>query len=93
MAAIEQTGEMIVITSADGKIQFVNPSFETVTGYTREEAIGKTPRILRSGQQGMEGFYREMWATIASGRKWEGRMVNRRKDGTFFTKSQLFLRC
>jgi two-component system, cell cycle sensor histidine kinase and response regulator CckA len=83
--AIEQAGEVVVITDAGGTIQYVNPAFETVTGYIREEAVGQNPRILKSGRQG-EAFYRELWETISSGRSWEGRMVNKRKDGTLYTE-------
>ena len=85
LAAIEQAGEVIVITDPAGTIQYVNPAFETVTGYTREEAVGQTPRILKSGRQD-EAFYRKLWETISSGRTWEGRMVNKRKDGTLYTE-------
>jgi PAS domain S-box-containing protein len=83
--AIEQAAEVIIITGADGAIQYVNPAFERVTGYTREEALGETPRILKRGGQD-EAFYRELWGTISSGRTWQGRMVNRRKDGSLFTE-------
>ncbi|MFW6180866.1 MAG: PAS domain S-box protein, partial [Spirochaetota bacterium] len=83
--AIEQAAEVIIITGADGAIQYVNPAFERVTGYTREEALGRTPRILKSGEQD-EAFYRELWGTISSGRTWQGRMVNRRRDGSLFTE-------
>lgn len=85
MAAIEQAGEVVIITDLEANIQYVNPAFEKVTGYTREESIGKTPRILKSGKQD-EAFYRGLWETITSGRTWTGRMVNRRKDGTLYTE-------
>jgi len=84
-AAIEQTGETVVITDPGGAIQYVNPAFERTTGYSRQEAIGRNPRILKSGRQD-EAFYRGMWRTISEGRTWEGRMVNKRKDGTFYTE-------
>jgi len=86
MAAIEQVGEMIVITDPNGCIQYVNPAFEHATGYCRDEAIGQTPRILKSGNQN-QAIYRDMWETISSGRTWHGRMVNKRKDGTTFTEA------
>ncbi len=85
MAAVEQIEEAIVMTDTNGIIQFVNPAFERTTGYSREEAVGKSPRILKSGQQD-ELFYRNLWNTISGGRTWEGRMVNKRKDGTLYTE-------
>jgi PAS domain S-box-containing protein len=85
MAAIEQVGEVIVMTDALGVIQFVNPAFERATGYSRTEAIGQNPRILKSGEQD-ESFYRDLWRTITGGGVWAGRMVNRRKDGTLCTE-------
>ena len=85
IAAIEHAGEIIFITDPDGTIQYVNPAFERITGYTKQEVIGKTPRILKSGQQD-EAFYRQMWKTISGGDTWQGRMINKRKDGTFYTE-------
>jgi two-component system cell cycle sensor histidine kinase/response regulator CckA len=85
MAAIEQVGEVIVMTDALGVIQFVNPAFERATGYSRTEALGQTPRLLKSGEQD-ESFYRNLWRTITGGGVWAGRMVNRRKDGTLCTE-------
>jgi len=84
-AAIEQAGENIIITDPEGTIRYVNPAFEKLTGYTRKEVIGKTPRILKSGKQD-EAFYRDLWETITSGRTWTGRMVNKRKDGSLYTE-------
>ena len=84
-SAIEQTSEVIVITDTDAVIQYVNPAFERMTGYTREEAIGRNPRILKSGKQD-PSFYRNLWKTISSGAIFQGHMVNKRKDGTFFTE-------
>ncbi|MCE9614913.1 MAG: PAS domain S-box protein [Lentisphaerae bacterium] len=85
MAAVEQSGETIVITNAEGLIQFVNPAFVTVTGYARGEVVGKKPSILKSGRQS-EAFYQELWGTVSRGRTWQGRMVNKRKDGTLYTE-------
>ncbi len=85
MAAIEQAGEAIAMTDAQGIIQFVNPAFERTTGYTREEAVGQNPRFLKSGEQD-ELFYRNLWDTISGGRTWAGSMVNKRKDGTLYTE-------
>jgi PAS domain S-box-containing protein len=83
--AIEQAGEAVIVTNAEGTIQYVNPVFEAVTGYSRAEAIGQNPRLLKSGEQGEE-FYREMWQTITSGRVWKGRIVNRGKNGLLITE-------
>lgn len=85
-AAVEQSGEMIVITDPGGHIQYVNRSFERITGYSREEAVGRRPGILKSGEHG-DDFYRDMWQTISRGEIWNGRIVNRRKDGTLFTEN------
>ncbi len=85
-AAIEQSGEAVVLTDPDGTIRYVNPAFTRITGYDADEAIGRTPRVLKSGRHG-EAFYRELWATITSGKTWEGRIVNRRKDGTLYTEA------
>ena len=82
--AIEQSGEMIEITDATGKILYVNPAFTAVTGYERADALGRRPELLRSGQHDA-AFYRELNATLAAGRVWEGQLVDRRKDGTLFT--------
>jgi PAS domain S-box-containing protein len=83
--AIEQANEAILITDPAGIIQYVNPAFEIITGYSRQEVLGKNPRILKSGQQDAE-FYRLLWATISGGQTWQGVLVNKRKDGSFFTE-------
>ncbi len=85
LSAIEQSGEVIVVTDPDGDILYANPAFERVTGYTREEAIGKNPRFLKSGEQDEE-FYGRLWRTISGGHVWQGRFINRRKDGTLYTE-------
>ncbi|MBI9086692.1 MAG: response regulator [Desulfobacterales bacterium] len=86
MAAIEQAGEAVFITDADGAIQYVNPMFETVTGYTCQEAVGVNPRmLLKSGKQD-QSFYQGLWETIRSGKTWKGRLINKRKDGNLFTE-------
>jgi PAS domain S-box-containing protein len=81
--AVEQTGESIIITDAAGVIQYVNPAFERVTGYSRQEVIGANPRLLKSGRQA-PAFYRDMWREISGGGVWSGRFINRRKDGTLY---------
>lgn len=84
--AVEQAGEMVFITDLDGTIQYVNPAVTAVTGYSREEVVGQNTRLFKSGQQD-QAFYQELWGTIASGRTWSGRMVNKRKDGTLYTEA------
>jgi len=78
--AVEQSADTVVITNLDGKIEYVNPAFENLTGYSRAEACGKTPGILKSGQQEPE-FYRELWRTILAGNVFRGILVNRKKNG------------
>ncbi len=85
IAAIDHTNDSIVITDTRGTIQYVNPSFERTTGYTKEEALGGNPRLLKSGKQD-RAFYRELWRTITAGRTWQGRLTNRRKDNSLFTE-------
>ena len=85
VAAVEQAADGIVITDTDGKIQYVNPAFTAMTGYSSQEAIGQYPRILKSGQH-TAAFYEDLWNTIRAGRVWHGEMVNRHKDGTLYTE-------
>ncbi len=81
--AVEQSPVSIVIADLDGNIQYVNPKFAQATGYHSDEAIGRNPRILKSGEMSAEA-YRELWATITSGKTWRGEFHNRRKDGSLF---------
>jgi PAS domain S-box-containing protein len=83
--AIEQAAEIVVVTDARGAIAYVNPAFESVTGYARAEVLGCNPRVLKSGVQD-EAFYRTLWETISGGRTWHGRLVNKKKDGTVYTE-------
>lgn len=82
---IDQSTETIVITNTEGLITYVNPAFEKNTGYSREEAIGKNPRILQSGLHD-NMFYRELWQTITSGKTWSGHFVNLKKDGSQYAE-------
>lgn len=82
-AILDAADTMIIITDASGVIQYVNPAFTAVTGYRPDEAIGGTPRLLRSGVQD-EPFYRRLWATVLGGEVWHGELVNRRKDGRVY---------
>lgn len=80
-AAVEQAGECIVITDVQGTIQYVNPAFVRVTGYSLQEALGQNPRLLKSGKQDA-AFYQQMWQELSQGNSWNGRLINKRKDGT-----------
>ncbi|OGV70832.1 MAG: hypothetical protein A3K19_26960 [Lentisphaerae bacterium RIFOXYB12_FULL_65_16] len=82
-AAMSQAAEAIIITDPNGVIQYMNPAFTRITGYSREEAVGRTPRILKSGVHPTE-FYQDMWDRIRRGEVWTGRLTNRRKDGTLY---------
>ena len=81
--AVEQSANVVVITDVEGNIEYVNPKFVRVTGYTEEEAIGQNPRILKSGEHSEE-FYRNLWQTITAGREWRGEFHNKRKDGSLY---------
>jgi PAS domain S-box-containing protein len=83
VAAIEQSGDAIVITDVAGDIRYCNPAFQQLTGYTREEAVGRNPRFLKSGKQDSD-FYRSLWQTILNGGVWNGCWTNRRKDGSLY---------
>jgi PAS domain S-box-containing protein len=83
VTAVEQAAETIVITDPTGAILYANPAFETSTGFTRAEALGQNPSILKSGKQDAE-FYRNMWTMLVAGQVWSGRFINKRKDGTLY---------
>jgi len=83
VAAVEQTSDSVVITDLAGTIKYVNPAFELVSGYRRDEAVGQNPRILQSGRQSV-GFYRALWRRLARGLSWTGRFFNRRADGALY---------
>jgi len=85
--AVEQAGHSVVITNKNGVIQYVNPAFESQTGYSREEAIGRTPGMLKSGKQS-ESFYAELWETILGGGIWEADIINRRQSGELYQVRQ-----
>ena len=81
--ALESAANAIVITARDGKIISVNPAFSRFTGYSADEVIGKTLKILNSGTQPVS-FYKNLWETILSGQVWRGEIVNRRKNGSLY---------
>src|SRR5688572_2072782 len=80
-AIMDQVADCIYITDAKGDIVYVNPAFETLTGYSRAEAIGATPAILNSGQHPPEVF-RDMWSQISTGQSFRFIFTNRLKDGS-----------
>jgi PAS domain S-box-containing protein len=81
--AVEQSPASIVITDLNGTIEYVNPKFVEITGYSAAEAIGQNPRLLKSGETRPER-YQELWQTIASGREWRGEFHNRKKNGELY---------
>jgi len=81
--AVKQSPTVIIITDTDGKIEYVNPKFTELTGYTSDEVLGKTPRILKSGYHPPE-FYKDLWDTILSGDDFKGEILNNKKDGTSY---------
>ena len=84
--AIEQNPAAVVITDRDAKIEYVNPKFTELTGYSSKEVIGQNPSILQSGQ--MPGdFYKKLWQTILAGRGWKGEFLNKKKNGEFYWES------
>ncbi|MBW2443730.1 MAG: PAS domain S-box protein, partial [Deltaproteobacteria bacterium] len=84
--AVAQSPVSVVITAKDGTIEYVNPTFSEVTGYTAEEAIGQNPSVLKSGNL-PESHYQELWDTILSGNVWQGEFINRKKSGEEFWES------
>ncbi|MBI5815816.1 MAG: PAS domain S-box protein [Nitrospinae bacterium] len=88
MAAFEQAVESIMITSASGVIRHVNSAFEKLTGYSRDEVLGRKPDILKSGKHG-EQFYRTMWDTILRGNIWSGLITDKRKDGAMINQEMM----
>lgn len=87
-AALNATANAIVITDSKGTIEWTNPAFSTLTGYTSSEAIGKNPRdLVKSDSQDSE-FYRQMWKTILDGDVWRGELINRKKNGQLYTEDQ-----
>ena len=87
LLALDATANAIVITDRDGLIVWVNRAFTRLTGFSADEAVGRTPTILKSGEQEPR-VYRDLWATIRAGQVWRGRLVNRRKDGSVYTEDE-----
>ena len=86
-AALEGTADAVAITDLEGRIEYVNPAFEQVTGYARDEVLGKTLSLLRSGRHDSE-FYQELWQTILQGRVFRSLFLNHRKDGSLYREEK-----
>ncbi len=82
-ALVNQASEAIILTDPDGNIEYVNLAYEKATGYSRDEVLGKNPKIVKSGKHNLE-FYKNLWDTIKSGKTWQGEFINRKKDGTLY---------
>ncbi|MDV6344098.1 EAL domain-containing protein [Nitrosomonas sp. Is37] len=85
--AVNQTTDSIFITDPEGRIEYVNPAFEKLTGYSAEEVIGKTPAFLHSDPR--DSNYLQLWHTVANGNVYQGTFVNRRKNGEFFYEERV----
>jgi len=86
ITAVEHSDDSVLISAADGTILYVNPAFERNTGYRRQEALGRNPRLLKSGRHDQD-FYRQLWSTLKAGAVWRGELINRRKDGSLLYES------
>ena len=84
-AVVERSKEAVLITGVDGTIVYANPAFAEITGYTREQILGKNPRFLKSGKQDA-AFYRNLWNTLLAGKIWHGEMTNHRQDGSLYVQ-------
>ncbi len=84
---MQQTADSVMLTDTDGVIQYVNPAFEATTGYCKDETLGQTPRILKSGLHDVE-FYRQMWAQFSQGLPFKGMIINRKKTGELYWAQQ-----
>jgi sigma-B regulation protein RsbU (phosphoserine phosphatase) len=85
--AVDQTADSVIVTDCSGRIEYVNRAFETTTGYTREEALGQTPRILKSGKHDAL-YYKGMWDLLLAGQPFRGTLMNSRKDGEHYWAEQ-----
>jgi sigma-B regulation protein RsbU (phosphoserine phosphatase) len=84
---VEATADAVIVTDQRGRIEYVNPAFETTTGYTRSEVLGRNPSILKSGAHGSE-FYAGLWRALAEGQVFRGTFINRKKGGELFFAEQ-----
>jgi PAS domain S-box-containing protein len=81
--AVEQSPASVVVTDTEGRIEYVNPKFTSLTGYTSDEVLGENPRILKSGEH-PRAFYEQLWTTILAGREWRAEIHNKKKNGELF---------
>lgn len=86
-SAVEQTADAVFITNRDGVIEYVNPAFESMTGFSRAESVGNTPRILKSGQMPPD-YYQQLWGTVLQGKPFRAQTVNRRRSGEVLVVEQ-----
>jgi len=82
-SAVRQTADVVIITNKDGVVEYVNPAFEKVTGYTKRETVGQTPRILKSGKHD-QSFYEILWKTVLSGNFFHDILINKKKNGELY---------
>lgn len=82
-AAVEQSANSIVITNISGHIEYINPAFTRISGYSQEETLGQNSKVLNSGLQDAD-FYQQMWKTISVGKVWHGRFCNKKKNGELY---------
>jgi PAS domain S-box-containing protein len=82
-SAVEQSADVVVMTNREGRIEYVNPAFEKLTGYGSDEVVGQNPRLLKSGMHDGR-FYQEMWQTLLRGEVYRGVMINRKKNGELY---------
>lgn len=80
---VEFSSSAVIITDLNARIEYVNPKFSEITGYSKQEVLGKTPSVLHSGETDDE-YYRQLWSTIQAGCEWKNEIYNKRKDGSFY---------
>ncbi len=85
---VEETGNSVVITDRQGAIEYVNPAFTRISGYTSEEAVGQKPGMIKSGLTPPD-YYRRMWQTLLAGKEWRGELLNRKKNGELFWENEV----
>jgi len=88
---IEQAAEVIAVADTEGRLEYVNPAFEKITGYAAAEAVGKNMRFLKSGEEPPPEFYSTIWKTVKGGDTWKGVFLNRKKNGAeYYEEAEIF---